>query len=264
MSSQLGILIHIDFTPQTCFFGYFRLDSPVLGNLDSFPAYFPQLLLCYSLYTCFSQETQEEKIAEQHKIRKKHNSEASDKNQVMQDSRDPSFVSILKGHKFEHSDEALHALKEVSLNMKKNFGKFGKSIKNITKSDKAETKSILSSISTQLMYILLNSHQPLQMKMDELLLKIHDKMRDTYNIDPTSGRHKTSVCVRCGSDDSPTPPTPCECGHCGEEAEFCRCQNFSYVSNLPSNNFATNHSILVPLEGEDEIYPTRKAVKSIK
>jgi len=261
MSSLLGKLIHIDFSPQTSFFGYFCLDSPVFDNLGYFPAYFPQLLLCYSLYTYFPQETQEEKIAEQLKLKQKDNSEASYRNQVMQDSIDPSFVSVLKGHKFEHSDEALHALKEVSLNMKKNFGKFGKSIKNITKSDKAETKSLLSSISTQLMYILLNSHQPLQMKMDELLLKINDKMRDTLNIDPTSGRHKKSVCVRCGSDDSPAPPTPCECG---EEAEFCRCQNFSYVHTLPNNSFATKNSILVPLEGEDEIYPTRKAVRSIK
>jgi len=261
MSSQLVILLRIDFSPKTSFFGYFCLDSPISINLGYLPAYFPQLLLCYSLYTCFTQETQEEKIAEPLELKPKENSGASDKNQVMQDSRNPSFVSVLKGTKFDHSDEALHALKEVSLNMKKNFGKFGKSIRNIKKSDKAETKSLLSSISTQLMYILLNSHQPLQMKMDELLLKIHDKMRDTLNIDPTCGRHKQSVCVRCGSDDSPAPPTPCECG---EEVEFCRCQNFSFVPILPSHSASTNNSILVPLEGEDEIYPTRKAVRSVK
>ena len=32
------------------------------------------------------------------------------------------------------------------------------------------------------MYILLNSHQPLQMKMDELFIKIHDKMKSTLNV----------------------------------------------------------------------------------
>ena len=64
MSSQLGaLLVHIDFSPKTCFFGYFCLDSPLFTNLGYFPAYFPQLLLCYSLYTYFPQETKT-KIAE--------------------------------------------------------------------------------------------------------------------------------------------------------------------------------------------------------
>ena len=64
MSSQLGaLLVHIDFSPKTCFFGYFCLDSPLFTNLGYFPAYFPQLLLCYSLYTYFPQETKK-KIAE--------------------------------------------------------------------------------------------------------------------------------------------------------------------------------------------------------
>ena len=121
----------------------------------------------------------------------------------MQHSSNPSFPSILKPDKtFTHSEEALHALKEVSLKMKNNFGKFGKHIKNITRSDKVlptfkkncnrlqlwcfalqeEGKTLLSSISTQLMYIILNSHQPLQMKMDELFIKIHDKMKNTLNV----------------------------------------------------------------------------------
>ena len=121
----------------------------------------------------------------------------------MQHSSNPSFPSIFKpDKKFTHSEEALHALKEVSLKMKNNFGKFGKHIKNITRSDKVlptfnkycnrlqlwyfalqeEGKTLLSSISTQLMYIILNSHQPLQMKMDELFIKIHDKMKNTLNV----------------------------------------------------------------------------------
>eukprot|EP00092_Neocalanus_flemingeri_P004866 GFUD01005236.1.p1 GENE.GFUD01005236.1~~GFUD01005236.1.p1 ORF type:complete len:262 (+),score=29.40 GFUD01005236.1:218-1003(+) len=259
MSSQIGILIHIDFSPKTSFFGYFCVDSALYTNLDYFLAYFPQLLLCYSLHTYFSQETQK-KIAETLEI--EETCGASDQNQVMQDSRNPSFVHILKGKKkFAHSDEALHALKEVSLNMKKNFGKFGKHMKNITKTDKDETKSLLSSISTQLMYILLNSHHPLQMKMDELLIKIHDKIKSTQNLDLNSGRSKKTVCLRCGSDDTPATPTPCECG---EEAEFCRCQDFSFVPILLNHSVTNHNSILVPLEGEEEIYPTRKAVKSVK
>jgi len=259
MSSHLGILIHIDFSPKTSLFGYFCLDSPLCTHLGYFPAYFPQLLLCYSLYTYFPQETQK-KIAEP--VKKEEPPGVSDQYQVMQDSRNPSLASILKGtNKFAHSDEALHALKEVSMNMKKNFGKFGKHIKNITKSDKDETKSLLSSISTQLMYILLNSHQPLQMKMDELFIKIHDKMKSTLNLDPNSGRTQKTVCVRCGSDDTPATPTPCECG---EEVEFCRCQDFSFVPIMLNHSFARKYSILVPLEGEEEIYPTRKAVKSVK
>ena len=82
MSSQLVILLHIDFSPKTSFFGYFCLDSPISINLGYLPAYFPQLLLCYSLYTCFTQETQEEKIAEPLELKPKENSGASDKNQV--------------------------------------------------------------------------------------------------------------------------------------------------------------------------------------
>jgi len=262
MSSQLGVLlVHIDFSPKTCFFGYFCLDSPLFTNLGYFSAYFPQLLLCYSLYTYFPQETKK-KIAEPSK--KEENSASFGQTQVMQDSRNPSFVSILKANeKFTHSDEALHALKEVSMNMKKNFGKFGKHIKNITKSDKDETKSLLSSISTQLMYILLNSHQPVQMKMDELFLKIHDKMKNTLNPDLHSVRTPKSVCVRCGSNDAPATPTLCACG---EEEEFCRCQDFSFVPILLNHSSAKheNGSMIIPLEGEEEIYPTRKAVKSVK
>eukprot|EP00091_Calanus_sinicus_P000996 TRINITY_DN1095_c0_g1_i5.p1 TRINITY_DN1095_c0_g1~~TRINITY_DN1095_c0_g1_i5.p1 ORF type:complete len:150 (-),score=13.54 TRINITY_DN1095_c0_g1_i5:170-619(-) len=149
------------------------------------------------------------------------------------------------------------------MNMKKNFGKFGKHIKNITKSDKDDTKSLLSSISTQLMYILLNSHQPVQMKMDELFLKIHDKMKNTLNPDLHSVRSPKSVCVRCGSNDTPATPTLCACG---EEEEFCRCQDFSFVPILLNHSLANheNGSMIIPLEGEEEIYPTRKAVKSVK
>ena len=69
------------------------------------------------------------------------------------------------------------------------------------------------------------------------------------------------MCVRCGSDDTPATPTPCECG---EEVEFCRCQDFSFVPIMLNHSFARKYSILVPLEGEEEIYPTRKAVKSVK
>jgi len=264
MSSWLGVLlVHIDFSPKTCFFGNFFVDSPICTNVGYFPAYFPKLLLCYSLYTHFPQETPETKIVEA--PQKEQTSETAGSVQVMQDSRNPSFVSILKANKkFTHSDEALHALKEVSMNMKKNFGKFGKHIKNITKSDKDETKSLLSSISTQLMYIILNSHQPLQMKMDELFLKIHDKMKNTLNPDLHSGRNPRPVCVRCGSDDTPATPTLCACG---EEVEFCRCQDFSFVPILLNHSLAKHEtdSMIIPLEGEEEIYPTtRKAVKSVK
>lgn len=175
-----------------------------------------------------------------------------------------SFGSILKiDKKFAHSDEALHALKEVSMNMKMNFGKFGKQIKKIRKSDKTETKTLLSSISTQLMYIILNSHQPLQMKMDELFLKIHDKMKNTLNPDLHPGRSPKSVCVRCGSNDTPATPTLCACG---EDEEFCRCPDFSYVPIILTHSSAQHHphQIIIPLEGEEEIYPTRKAVKTVK
>jgi len=65
MSSWLGVLlVHIDFSPKTCFFGNFFVDSPICTNVGYFPAYFPKLLLCYSLYTHFPQETPETKIVE--------------------------------------------------------------------------------------------------------------------------------------------------------------------------------------------------------
>merc|ERR1711892_265049 len=104
-------------------------------------------------------------------------------------------------------------------NMKKNFGKFGKHIKNITKSDKP---------------------------------------------DPHSGRNPRPVCVRCGSGDTPATPTLCACG---EEVEFCRCQDFSFVPILLNHSLAKHEtdSMIIPLEGEEEIYPTtRKAVKTVK
>ena len=59
----------------------------------------------------------------------------------MQQSRNSSFPTVFKpDKKFTHSEEAFHALKEVSLKMKNNFGKFGKHIKNITRSDKVMPK----------------------------------------------------------------------------------------------------------------------------
>jgi len=260
MSSRLGvILVHIDFSPKTCFFDYFSLDIPLSSELGGILAYFPKLLLCYSLYTHFPQET-ETKVAEEAKKQQKFGPRG--KKQVMQRTRCSTFASILKTEKhFTHSEEALHALKEVSLNMKTNFGKFGKRIKNITKSDKNETKTLLSSISTQLMYIILNSHQPLQMKMDELFIKIHDKMKNTLNPDLHDDRAPKSVCVRCGSDDTPTTPTLCVCG---EEVEFCRCHDFSFVPIMLNHSSATQEQIIIPLEGEEEIYPTRKAVRTVK
>jgi len=259
MISQLGVLVHIDFSPKTCFFIDFGFYIPVSSDLGYFSAYFPKLLLCYSLYSYFLQEPKKKKIEP---IEKEETAGASDHNQVMQDPNNPSFSSKLKGsNQFSHSDEGLHSLKEISQKMKMNFGKFGKNANNIKKSEKDEPKSLLSSISTQLMYILLNSHQPLQMKMDELLVKIQDKMKSTLNLDPNSSRAQKSVCVRCGSDDTPITPTACECG---EEAEYCRCQDLSFVPILLNHSFAKNESILVPLEGEEEIYPTRKAVRSVK
>jgi len=258
MSRWLGVLlVHIDFSPKTCFFGYFCVDSPVSAELGRVSAYFSKLLLCYSLHSYFPQETKTQ-IAEGPTKPRASGTRGS---QVMQQS---SFGSILKiDKKFAHSDEALHALKEVSMNMKMNFGKFGKQMKKIRRSDKAETKTLLSSISTQLMYIILNSHQPLQMKMDELLLKIHDKMKNTLNPDLHSVRSPKSVCVRCGSNDTPATPTLCACG---EEVEFCRCPDFSYVPILLPHSSAQlhPHQMIIPLEGEEEIYPTRKAVKTVK
>jgi len=258
MSSELGVLlVHIDFPPTNCFFDYFCVDIPLHIKLGRFPAYFPKFLLCYSLYSHFPQKT-ETKVVDEDK--KQKGSGSGGKKQVMQHSSNPSFPSILKpDKKFTHSEEALHALKEVSLKMKNNFGKFGKHIKNITRSDKEEGKTLLSSISTQLMYIILNSHQPLQMKMDELFIKIHDKMKNTLNPDLHSDRHPKSVCVRCGSEDPPATPTVCECG---EELDYCSCKEFPYNPlHLPQ----THHNILIPLEGEEEIYPTtRKAVRTVK
>jgi len=252
MSRWLGVfLVHIDFSPKTCFFSYFCVDSPVFAELGRVSAYFSKLLLCYSLHSYFPQETKT-KVAEEGEKQRESRTRGT---QVMQQT---SFGSILKlDKKFAHSDEALHALKEVSMNMKMNFGKFGKQIR---KSDKAETKTLLSSISTQLMYIILNSHQPLQMKMDELFLKIHDKMKSTLNPDLHSGRSPKSVCVRCGSNDTPATPTLCACG---EEVEFCRCPDFSYVLLPHSSAQDHPHQIITPLEGEEEIYPTRKAVKTV-
>jgi len=258
MSRWLGVfLVHIDFSPKTCFFGYFCVDSPLSAELGRFSAYFSKLLLCYSLHSYFTQETKTQ-VAEE---AKKQQASGTRGSQVMHQS---SFASILKiDNKFAHSDEALHALKEVSMNMKMNFGKFGKQIRKIRKSDKDETKTLLSSISTQLMYIILNSHQPLQMKMDELFLKIHDKMKSTLNPDLHSGRNPKSVCVRCGSNDTPATPTLCVCG---EEVGFCRCPDFSYTPILLTHSSTQHHpdQISIPLEGEEEIYPTRKAVKTVK
>jgi len=271
MSSEIGVLLfHIGFPPTNCFFDYFCLDLPLHIKLGRLPAYFPKFLLCYSLYSHFPQKT-ETKVVEEGK--KQTGSGLGGKKQVMQQSRDSSFATIFKpDKKFTHSEEAFHALKEVSLKMKNNFGKFGKHIKNITRSDKDQGKTLLSSISTQLMYIILNSHQPLQMKMDELFIKIHDKMKNTLNPDLHSDRHPKSVCVRCGSDDTPATPTVCECG---EEVEFCRCQEFPYNPlHLPQAHHQHHHhhhhhhhpgTILIPLEGEEEIYPTtRKAVRTVE
>jgi len=273
MSSEIGVLlVHIDFPPTNCFFDYFSLDLPLHIKLGRLPAYFPKFLLCYSLYSHFPQKTETKVVVED---KKQTGSGLGGKKQVMQQSRDSSFATIFKpDKKFTHSEEAFHALKEVSLKMKNNFGKFGKHIKNITRSDKDQGKTLLSSISTQLMYIILNSHQPLQMKMDELFIKIHDKMKNTLNPDLHSDRHPKSVCVRCGSDDTPATPTVCACG---EEVEFCRCQDVPYnplhLHQAHHHHQHQHHhhhhhhpgTILIPLEGEEEIYPTtRKAVRTVE
>jgi len=260
MSKNLGVfLVHIDLSLPTSFFGCFRLDIFVPGHLGNFSAYFPQFLLCYSLYTCFPQETKT-KIVWPHKHSKDFGNIGHQ--QVMQDSKKP-FIQILRTNQnFKHSDEAFHALKEVSMNMKMNLGKFGKRIKDIKRSDKDETKSFLSSISSQLSYVLLNSHQPLQMKMDEIFLKIHEKLKHALNPDLSSIRRQKSVCVRCGSDDVPLTPTVCACGM---QPEDCRCEDFEFVPILLNHSMTKQErdSILIPFEGEEEIYPSKKSFKSV-
>jgi len=266
MNSRTGgslLVVHIEFYPSTCFFGYFCSDSPLFDYLDYFLAYFSQLLLCYSLHTCFPQEskakTEVTGLIETVGVLNRRS-----QYQAMKDSRSSSIVSILREKQnFDKSEEAFLALKQVSTNMRDNIGKIGRNLKGIKKSEKEDTKSLLSSISTQLMYILLNSHQPLQMKMDELFFKLRDKFRNTLHPDLPTVSSRRSVCVRCGSNETPssTPTSSCGCSH----ERHCDCTDFDFVPALLNHSSAKydNRSFLIPLEGEEEIYPTTTTRKKV-
>jgi len=179
--------------------------GPVCHCLDFISSDFPKFLLCHSLYSYFQKEEEIDWSWSLLDV-----CPASVTKQVMQEE-----ARISHGHQQQEDDsksnkskEALELVKEVSSTLKHNIGTFGRKL-GIRK--KVDNKSLMSSIPAQLVYILLNSPQPLQIKIKEILSRVQNRMKTKLKISNNNKEYITKYEPLESPDDSDNE----------EEAEDC-------------------------------------------
>jgi len=155
---------------QTCISCYFDVDSSLFTGLASLFVCFPQFLLCYSLHS-FVQPLDLEEEAK--KIRAAPPHPVTLHPFHVRWCKSQTRMTIIPEDSKLAQTRTIKELSQI-LRIKKNLVALRKRIRRKTSTAEDEPKRLLCSVSKQLLYIL-NSHQPLQMKINELFEKYSKK-----------------------------------------------------------------------------------------
>lgn len=169
-------LFFLHYVTESTVFACVYFVGPICHSLDFISSDFPKFLLRDSLYSYFQKEEEIDWSWSLLDV-----CPASDTKQEMQEE-----TRVSNGHQQQEEDsksnkskEALELLKEVSCTLKQSIGTFGRKL-GIRK--KVDNQSVMSSIPAQLVYILLNSPQPLQIKINEILSRVQNQMKTKLKI----------------------------------------------------------------------------------
>lgn len=154
--------------------------SSVCSSLGFVSTYISQLLLRHSLYSYFQKE--EEEIVGSSSQTEAHF--VSDTKQVMQKENQSDDIRKIEDHNPVDAHVAFNLSNEIDIAFNRNIRIFKKYIKS-KRTDKVKTKFMMPSIPQQIFFVLFNSPQPLQLKIDEVLLKIKNRFRNTLKISTT-------------------------------------------------------------------------------
>jgi len=185
------ILVRFDFVTQPHIFSCVYSVEFLCVGLDYIPAHFPKFLLChsfhpfYSFYPCFQKE--EEEVSRSLNLLALDNfGSASHNRQKMQ--QETGVYPCYHHHQHQHTEEeaksdqakeAFDILKKVSHDLKHNLGSFSKKFRLKKKLEKI---TLSSQAPAQLLYILLNSPEPLQIKLNEILSGFHNQLKSKLKI----------------------------------------------------------------------------------
>lgn len=170
-------IISIHYVTKTTIFSCFYSVGPVCPCLGFLSSYFPQFLLCHTFYSYFQKE---EEIA--WSLQTLDFCSASNTSQAMQHQETRISDGNIQNEEDSKSNqykEATDLMKKVSHSLKHNIGSFSKKFRIKKKIDKI---SISSNIPAQLVYILLNSPEPLQIKINEILSRFQNQMKNKLKI----------------------------------------------------------------------------------
>jgi len=220
------ILVLFDFVTQSSLFSCVYSVELLYFGLGCVLADFPQLLLYHSVHTFYSFYPYVQK--EEEEVGRSRTPldlcSASDNRQKMQKE---TGVSMCYHHqqpqeevKSDQAKEAFDILKKVSHDLKHNFGSFSKKFRLKKKFEKISLKS---QVPAQLIYILLNSPEPLQIKLNEILSDFHNQLKS-----------KLKICT-----DTPdmSKYSPLESPDSEDEGDCCpgHCSCKEALPNVPTN-----------------------------
>jgi len=173
------------FSPtQTYISGYFDVDSSLFTGLDSVLVCFPQFLLCYSLHS-FVQPLD---FKEEEKKIRNHPQLVTLHPVHVRWCKIQTRMNIIPEDSKLAQTRTIKQLSQI-LRIKKNLVALRKRIRRKASTVEDEPKRLLCSVSKQLLYVL-NNHQPLQLKINELFEK-YSKKKEKETKEDENGRWTT-------------------------------------------------------------------------
>jgi len=173
------------FSPtQTYISGYFDVDSSLFTGLDSVLVCFPQFLLCYSLHS-FVQPLD---VKEEEKKIRNHPQLVTLHPVHVRWCKIQTRMNIIPEDSKLAQRRTIKQLSQI-LRIKKNLVALRKRIRRKASTVEDEPKRLLCSVSKQLLYVL-NNHQPLQLKINELFEK-YSKKKEKETKEDADGRWNT-------------------------------------------------------------------------
>lgn len=204
--------------------------SNVCSSLGYVSFYISQLLFCHSFYSYFQKEEEEEIEGSSSET---NSCFVSVTNQVMQKENNSDNIRKKEDSNPVDSQVAFDLSNEIDIAFNRNIRIFKKYIRS-QKAEKAKTKYLMSSIPQQIFFVLFNSPQPLQLKIDEVLLRIKNRFRNTLKI----STKKKECITKYEPLDSPTTAE--------EELEESEEDNCYYIPIMLNHSTASS----IPVIGE--------------